>query len=84
VSGHHPPLTCDEFKAVLRKHGFAPRPRKGQTAGSHEHWVKRDDWRIWKVTVDCPKAPFSHDLISSMARQAGLTRKQVYETHFGR
>ncbi len=37
-----------------------------------------------KVTVNCPKAPFSQDLISSMAKQAGVTKKFIYELYFNR
>lgn len=40
--------------------------------------------RFRKVTVDCPKAPFSQDLITSMAHQAGVTKKRIYDIHFGR
>lgn len=40
--------------------------------------------RFHKVTVDCPKAPFSQDLIGSMAKQAGVTKKRIYEIYFGR
>jgi hypothetical protein len=83
MSGHHPPLTCDQFKAILRRLGFVARPKKSGT--SHEDWVGKDsNGTFRKVTVDCPKAPFSHDLISSMARQAGVTRKRIYDVHFGR
>jgi hypothetical protein len=81
MSGQHPPLTCDEFKAVLATLGFAKRaPRSGTT---HEDWVATIDGVFRKVTVDCPKAPFSQELISSMARQAGVTKKRIYEVHFG-
>jgi hypothetical protein len=81
MSGQHPPLTCDQFKAVLATLGFAKRaPRSGTT---HEDWVATIDGVFRKVTVDCPKAPFSQELISSMARQAGVTKKRIYEIHFG-
>ena len=83
MSGHHPPLTCDQFKAILSKLGFTRRPMKSGTA--HEDWVKTDqNGKFYKVTVDCPKAPFSQDLISSMANQAGVTKKTIYDIHFGR
>ena len=81
MSGHHPPLTCDAFKAILRKMGFTPRPRKGT---SHEQWVGSVGGQFRKVTVDCPKAPFSQELISTMAKQAGVTKKIIYEFHFGK
>ena len=70
MSGHHPPLTCAEFKAILTALGFQFRPKKSGT--SHEDWVKTQAGRLYKVTVDCPKAPFSQDLITSMAKQAGV------------
>lgn len=75
MSGAYPPLTCKELKAALRALGFSPRPQKGT---SHEQWVKVEAGRFHKVTVDCPKAPFSQDLISSMAKQAGVTKKRLY------
>lgn len=82
MSGHHPPLTCAQFKVVLSKLGFAPRPMKSGT--SHEDWVATIGGKFHKVTVDCPKAPFSQDLISSMARQAGVNKKRIYQIHFGK
>jgi predicted RNA binding protein YcfA (HicA-like mRNA interferase family) len=82
MSGHHPPLTCPQFKAILKTMGFALRAAKSGT--SHEHWVKTVGGVLFKVTVDCPKAPFSPDLISSMAKQAGVTKKIIYDYHFGR
>lgn len=82
MSGHHPPLTCREFKAVLSKLGFTKRDKKSGT--SHEDWVKTEGGVFYKVTVDCPKAPFSQDLISSMAKQAGVTKKIIYAIHFGK
>jgi hypothetical protein len=50
---------------------------------SHEDWVRNDGSRLYKVTVDCPKAPFSQDLITSMARQAGVNKKEIYRIYFG-
>ncbi|HJX09686.1 MAG TPA: hypothetical protein VJ733_04215 [Candidatus Binatia bacterium] len=82
MSAQHPPLTCDEFKAILRAMGFQPRPMKSGT--SHENWVATIGGRFRKVTVDCPKAPFSQDLIGSMAHQAGVTKAIIYDYHFGR
>jgi hypothetical protein len=79
MSGQHPPIECADFKAILRKLGFEPRPPRSGT--SHEQWVKTEGGKFYKVTVDCPKAPFSHDLIGSMARQAGVTKKRIYEIY---
>ena len=80
MSGHHPPITCADFKAILRRLGFAPRPQRSGT--SHGEWVATIGGKFYKVTVDCPKAPFSQDLIQSMARQAGVTKKRIYEVYF--
>jgi hypothetical protein len=82
MSGHHPPLSCSDFKAILKKLGFEPRPKKSGT--SHEDWVGTVAGVFRKVTVDCPKAPFSQDLISSMAKQAGVNKKEIYRLHFGK
>lgn len=70
-----PPLTCADVKRALKALGFSPTPRKGT---SHEQWERRDAQRLYKVTVDCPKAPFSLDLIDSMAKQAGVSRGDLY------
>jgi predicted RNA binding protein YcfA (HicA-like mRNA interferase family) len=70
-----PPLTCEEVKLALKRMGFRPRPREGT---SHEQWEKRVDGKLFKVTVDCPKAPFSLTLIDSMAAQAGANRWAFY------
>jgi len=82
MSGQHPPITCADFKTILKELGFQPRAKKSGT--SHEDWVGNVNGQFRKVTVDCPKAPFSQDLIQSMAKQAGVTKKRIYEIHFGR
>ncbi len=38
----------------------------------------KESGRLYKVTVDCPKAPFSQTLIGSMTKQAGVTKKAFY------
>ncbi|MCP5019796.1 MAG: type II toxin-antitoxin system HicA family toxin [Ketobacter sp.] len=75
MSGQYPPLECRDVKKILQNLGFTPRPRKGT---SHEQWVRDDDERRYKVTVDCPKAPFSQKLIGYMARQAGVSKREFY------
>lgn len=74
MSSVHPPLTCKQVKQILSSLGFKLREQKG----SHEQWVKDASGGRFKVTVDCPKSPFSPDLISSMARQAGVSKKAFY------
>jgi len=68
------PLTCKQVKTIL-KFGFGPRPQKGT---SHQQWVKDYGGKRYKVTVDCPKEPFIHDLIRYMARQAGVSKRAFY------
>lgn len=75
MSSSNRPLTCKEVKRGLKNLGFAPTKVKGT---SHEHWKKVVGGRLYKVTVDCPKEPFSHDLIRSMASQAGVSKKEFY------
>lgn len=74
----HGPLTCKQVKQILKNLGFHERPQKGT---SHEQWVKYDDKGnlIGKVTVDCPKSPFSQDLITFMSRQAGVSKRDFYD-----
>jgi predicted RNA binding protein YcfA (HicA-like mRNA interferase family) len=84
MSGQHPPITCADFKEILKALGFSIRDRRKQSSGSHEDWVGKDaSGRFRKVTVDCPKAPFSQDLINWMAKQAGVTKAKIYELYFG-
>lgn len=69
------PLTCKEVKGILKNLGFEYR----NTVGSHENWVLIDKTAPFrKVTVDCPKAPFSPILIGFMHNQAGVTKKAFY------
>jgi len=63
------PLTCKEVKKILRNPGFTHR----NTQGSHENWIREEPGRRWKVTVDCPKQPFTDFLVKSMASQAGVS-----------
>lgn len=68
------PLEVREVKTILKNLGFEYREQRG----SHEQWVSNGK-PFRKVTVDCPKAPFSHVLISSMARQAGVSVRDFYD-----
>lgn len=74
MSGDYPPLTCKEIKAILAYLGFVHDSQKG----SHEQWVMIKSGRKYKVTVDCPKSPFSQTLIKSMAVQAGVSKNDFY------
>ncbi len=75
MSGEQPPITCKELKAILTYLGFVFSTQEG----SHEQWVLVKNKIKYKVTVDCPKAPFSQFLIKSMATQAGCTKKDFYK-----
>ena len=75
MSGQHPPLDCRQVKSILKHYGF----RLRNQVGSHEQWVGKVGGRFRKVTVDCPKEPFTRDLLNFMIEQSGLTRKQWYE-----
>jgi hypothetical protein len=83
MSTHYPPLTCEQVKTILRNLGFQKRVTQG-IGTSYEQWIKEMAGRRYKVTVDCPKAPFSQFLIGSMARQAGVTKKQFYAAYDNR
>jgi len=75
MSSKHPPLSCKDVKDGLKQLGFTFRNQKG----SHEQWVKIEGGTLYKVTVDCPKEPFTHDLIKSMASQAGVSKEKFYK-----
>jgi predicted RNA binding protein YcfA (HicA-like mRNA interferase family) len=66
--------TCSQVKTALKKMGFTS---EGQKGTSHEQWSREVKGRLYKVTVDCPKAPFGDILTNSMASQAGVS-KQVF------
>jgi predicted RNA binding protein YcfA (HicA-like mRNA interferase family) len=68
------PLTCREVKTILKNLGFEPRDQRG----SHEHWVQDRGGRRYKVTVDCPKEPFTKDLLRWMIIQAGVRKEEFY------
>lgn len=76
MSPKYPPLTYKEVARGLAALGFIARPINGT---SHEHWVKLYKGRIYKVTVDEPKSPFSMFLMDSMASQAGESLSWFYK-----
>lgn len=76
MSSKYPPLEYRDVIRGLKKLGFEQRPTKGT---SHEQWVKVEGGKLFKVTVDRPKAPFSQILITSMASQAGVSKKEFYK-----
>lgn len=71
------PPTCKQVKKALRKLGFKQKPTNRGSHDKFEHPNFRGKRRV--VTVDCPKAPFDHFLIESMAAQAGLKKRKFWE-----
>lgn len=68
------PLKAAEVRKILKALGFQPRPIKGT---GHEHWVAEDPFR--KVTLSAHNEPFDDFIVSSMARQAGVSVKTFYQ-----
>ena len=66
------PPTCNQVKRALKNMGFRGEKQKGT---SHEHYKKEVGDMLYKVTVDCPNAPFSNDLVKSMSSQAGVSKR---------
>lgn len=68
-------LNCRDVKSTILWLGFQFKSQKG----SHEHYHGEFNGVYRKVTIDCPKAPFTGFLIRSMASQAGLGSRQFWE-----
>jgi predicted RNA binding protein YcfA (HicA-like mRNA interferase family) len=69
------PLRSAEVRNILKNLGFTPRPQKGT---SHEHWVREGE-PFRKVTLSAHNEPFDDFIVSSMARQAGVSVWAFYE-----
>lgn len=69
------PLKYEEVIRGLKKMGFEMKPRSGT---SHEQWILKSSKGKWVVTVDQHHAPFSKDLIKSMAKQAGIKDRHFH------
>ena len=59
---------------ILKNLGFELRPQKST---GHEPWVKAEP-RFYKVTLSAHNQPFDDFIVSSMARQAGVTVRAFY------
>ena len=70
------PLTYQEVVRALKRMGFEMKPK---TATAHEQWIRVDGRGKLLVTVDKHNAPFSRDLIRSMAKQAGMSVKEFFK-----
>lgn len=69
------PLKAAEVRKILKALGFEPRPQKST---GHEHWVNAGP-PFRKVTLSAHNEPFDDFIVSSMARQAGVSVKAFYE-----
>lgn len=69
------PVTHKEFKAVLKRLGYEPRP---QRATSHEHWVLDDGKVFRKVTLDEHNSPYHRRVLALMLSQAGLSKSDFF------
>jgi predicted RNA binding protein YcfA (HicA-like mRNA interferase family) len=72
VSGKYPPLSYRDVVIGLKALGFTQRPQKGT---SHEQWEAGDPFR--KVTVSKHHEPFHRELLNSMIKQAGVSKKRI-------
>lgn len=70
------PVTAREFKAVLKRLGFEPRPSKGT---SHEQWVRSDARGFFRVTVDAHQQPYHRALLKLMLHQAGIRKSEFFD-----
>lgn len=70
------PLEARDVERGLRAHGFVEQPKTGT---SHVKWIKYIGDKKLVVTVDAHHAPYSQDLIRSMANQSHMSANQFYE-----
>lgn len=68
------PLKAAEVRKILKALGFEQRP---QRSTGHEHWVKAEP-KFLKVTLSAHNEPFDDFVVSSMARQAGVSLRDFY------
>ncbi|MBS0854942.1 MULTISPECIES: type II toxin-antitoxin system HicA family toxin [unclassified Tatumella] len=69
------PLKYTEVVKGLQILGFE---MKVKTGTSHEQWIRKTESTKHVVTVDKHHAPFSRDLIKSMAKQAGIDSRKFH------
>lgn len=75
------PPTCKQVKKALKRLGFQPKKTNRGSHDKFEHREFRGKRRV--VTVDCPKAPFDHFLIGTMAAQAGMSKREFWRLCVG-
>lgn len=69
------PLKYAEVVRALQIMGFEMKPKTGT---AHEQWIRKTATTKHVVTVDKHHAPFSRDLIKSMAKQAGVDARKFH------
>lgn len=75
MSSVFPPLSYRDVVRILTNLGFSPKKR---TSTSHEKWSKTVNGQRYVVTVDQHEEPFDAFLVSSMSKQAGVSKKEFY------
>jgi predicted RNA binding protein YcfA (HicA-like mRNA interferase family) len=68
--GKTPNVSNKDVVNCLTRLGFQKQKQRSGT--SHIHYKKTINGKLYKVTVDAPKAPFSSILLKSMAEQGGF------------
>ena len=71
-----PQLSANDIEKGLQALGFVLQSQKSTSHTQWTHECYRGKFR--KVTVDAHHEPFSDDLVSSMSKQAGLSKKELY------
>ena len=79
MGGKYPPIKHKDAVRGVKKLGFVKRKSK---ATSHEQWVSDNPFR--KVTLDKHHSPYCGDLLNSIIKQAGVSRKEFYKACFGK
>ena len=71
---NYPPLSPREVIRILTARGFY----LTNTRGSHSHYICTRNGKRYKVTVDAGIKQFGPDLIKSMIRQSGMSKKEFF------
>jgi len=74
-SGKKRPLKYKEVVSALKRMGFVEGKKKST---SHVQWRKTINGIRLRVTISAHLSPFSPDLISSIAKQSGVSKNTFY------
>lgn len=78
MGGQYPPLDRPQVESILKAAGFS---KKRQPGTSHAQWEGYINGKREIVTVDHlsrRSEQYGKDLLSSMIRQSGLSKKEFY------